>query len=99
MPLNVGDVTVHSGWTLHCADAADNMEVKDRYAFSITFVDGNAEVREDVLLAYNQADIDCSKGDMEDVWSYRSWVRDIEPRTNFRHAAVPNVWPLKERDE
>ena len=40
MPLNMGDVTAHSGWTLHCADAADNMEVKDRYAFSITFVDG-----------------------------------------------------------
>lgn len=95
----MGDVTVHSGWTLHCADAADNMEVKDRYAFSITFVDGNAEVREDVLLADNQADADCSKGDMEDVWSYRSWVRDIEPRTNFRHADVPIVWPLKERDE
>ncbi|KAL7451708.1 hypothetical protein ACHAWC_006488 [Mediolabrus comicus] len=97
MPLNVGDVTVHSGWTLHCADAADLMG--DRYAFSITFVDGNAEVREDVFLVDNQTGTDGSKGDMEDVWSYRSWVKEVEPRTNFRHAAVPIVWPLKERDE
>lgn len=99
MPLNVGDITVHSGWTLHCADAADLIEVKDRYAFSITFVDGNAEVREDVLLVDNQTNADGSKGDMEDLWSYRSWVKEVEPRTNFRHAAVPIVWPLKERDE
>jgi ectoine hydroxylase-related dioxygenase (phytanoyl-CoA dioxygenase family) len=47
MPLEVGSVTVHNGWTLHCADAAAAGD--DRYALSITYVDGRAELREDVL--------------------------------------------------
>ena len=93
MPMAVGDVTVHNGWTLHSADGAEFMEEgEDRYAFSITYVDGNAEVREDALLESNQEEIK-TKGDMEDVWSYRSWVKDVEPRTPFQHALVPVVWP------
>jgi hypothetical protein len=47
MLLEVGSVTVHNGWTLHCADAA--VAGDDRYALSITYVDGRAELREDVL--------------------------------------------------
>lgn len=87
MPLEIGDVTVHNGWTLHCADSTEYMEDgEDRYAFSITYVDGSAEVREDVLDA-------SSKGDNEDVWSFRSWVKDIKPRTRFLHPQVPIVWP------
>jgi len=94
MPLAIGDVTVHNGWTLHSADGAELMEEgEDRYAFSVTYVDGNAEVRVDALLEYNKKDIK-TKGDMEDVWSYRSWVNEIEPRTRFQHALVPIVLPL-----
>ena len=40
MPLDMGDVTVHNGWTLHSADGADFIEEgQDRYAFSVTYVD------------------------------------------------------------
>jgi hypothetical protein len=47
MLLEVGSMTVHNGWTLHCADAAAVGD--DRYALSMTYVDGQAELREDVL--------------------------------------------------
>ncbi len=43
MPLEAGSVTVHNGWMLHCADAAAAGD--DRYALSITYVDGQAELR------------------------------------------------------
>jgi len=108
MPLELGDVTVHNGWTLHCADAADqNVEDgEDRYAFSVTFVDGRAEVREDVLSSGmdNDRESDASdgstvpKGDKEDVWSFRSWLEEVKPRTEFRHPLVPIVWPSGQRD-
>ncbi|KAL3822195.1 hypothetical protein ACHAXA_008211 [Cyclostephanos tholiformis] len=48
MPLEVGSVTVHNSWTLHCMDGADINNI-DRYALSITYIDGRAELREDVL--------------------------------------------------
>jgi hypothetical protein len=47
MPLEVGSVAVHNGWTLHCADATAAGD--DRYALSITYVGGRAELREDNL--------------------------------------------------
>ena len=92
MPFDVGDITVHNGWTLHSADACDFIEEgQDRYAFSITYVDGRAEVREDILR-------DDGKGDREDVWSFRHWVKDVFPRQQFSHPAVPIVWPINKRD-
>lgn len=101
MPMNIGDVTVHNGWTLHCADAAeDYLAGEDRYALSVTFVDGRAEVREDVLSSSSSSSAAAvaTKDDKEDVWSFRSWVSDVIPRTQFRHPEVPIVWPLEERD-
>ena len=103
MPLDVGDVTVHSGWTLHCADAADFLEGEgeDRYAFSITYVDARAEVRENALASSRTADEEeegTPLGDREDVWSFRSWAREVEPRTAFVHPSVPIVWPPEKRD-
>lgn len=92
MPLDIGDVTVHNGWTLHSADACDFIEEgQDRYAFSVTYVDGRAEVREDILG-------DDVKGDREDVWSFKDWVKDVKPRSKFSHPAVPIVWPINKRD-
>ena len=82
MPMKVGDCTVHSGWTLHCADEA----VDERIAYAVTFVDAKAEVRED-------ASATKSKGDDEDRWSYSNWIDEVPPRRMFRHASVPIVWP------
>ncbi len=47
MPLEVGSMMVHNGWTLHCADAAAAGD--DRYALSITYADSQVELREDNL--------------------------------------------------
>ena len=84
MPLSLGDVTVHSGWTLHCASA--NFEGKDRMALAISFVDAKAQIREDALDLHG-------KGDNEDQWSYKDWVKDVPARAPFHHHLVPRVWP------
>jgi len=81
MPLEVGDVTAHSGWTLHSAGGNDG--AADRLALAITYVDGRAEVRPDAL----------SVGDDEDRWSYRDWIHEVPARAPFRHELVPIVWP------
>jgi Phytanoyl-CoA dioxygenase (PhyH) len=82
MPLAVGDVTVHSGWTLHCADAATD----DRLALAITYVDAMAPVRRTLVSPL--------KSDGEDVWSYQDWIGDV-PRNvlHWNHPRVPILWP------
>lgn len=47
MPLSLGDVTVHSGWTHHCAGGNDSNE--DRLALAISYVDARAEIRETAM--------------------------------------------------
>ena len=89
MPLCLGDVTVHSGWTLHCANG--NAELKDRVTLAISYVDARAEVREDALKQRNSG----GYGDNEDQWSYKAWVKDVKPRQQFRHELVPIVWPTE----
>ena len=83
MPMSLGDVTVHSGWTLHCSNGNDIEGSKDRLALAITFVDGAAEIRP------NWQTI----GDDEDRWSYQDWCNDVRPHTRFSHELVPIVWP------
>lgn len=84
MPLATGDITVHSGWTLHCANSNDSSV--DRMALAISFVDARAEIRENVL------DKD-GTGDNEDQWSYQDWVHSVPQRKQFKHELVPIVWP------
>lgn len=93
MPLNLGDMTVHSGWTLHCADGNDSSE--DRLALAISFVDAKAEIRE---TAMNFApSTGGGYGDNEDQWSYREWVTQVPVRKPFgTHPLVPIVWPANE---
>ena len=66
MPLQMGDCTVHAGWTLHCSDAgyaittptsiddsslgATASSSKDRFALAVTYVDARAEIRHNVLM-------------------------------------------------
>ena len=65
MPLEVGDVTAHAGWTLHCAnDASDD----ERWALAITYVDAAAVLR---VLGGND------RMDDEDRWSYEEWVQEM----------------------
>ena len=84
MPLAVGDVTVHSGWTLHCADAVEH----DRLALAVTFVSARAAVRADAARSSSR------RGDAEDAWSYRDWVHEVPSDTfEWDHPLVPIVWP------
>jgi hypothetical protein len=102
MPLAVGDVTVHSGWTLHCADALvpidDNTSTRkhdmqhedtDRLALAITFVDALAPVRDpNSLMMLN------TKSDKEDLWSYQDWIHDVQYNiSRWDHPLVPILWP------
>lgn len=86
MPMKVGDLTVHSGWTLHCADGAEGGTGVDRMALAISFVDAKAELRPDSM-------DDKGLGDNEDRWSYQDWVHSVPPRQPFLHEFVPIVWP------
>ena len=88
MPMSLGDVTVHSGWTLHYSNGNEMKGSKDRLALAISFVDGDAEIRP------NWETI----GDDEDRWSYQEWCRDVRPQTQFSHPLVPIVWPPSQRD-
>merc|ERR1712113_948805 len=99
MPMKVGDCSVHTGWTLHmsnicvgCSNESSTLfqqnKQKDRYALSVTYVDGRAEIREDAVcnntMGYN-----------EDRWSFQCWIHDVKPRQYFEHDLVPIVWPTK----
>ena len=100
MPLALGDVTVHSGWTLHCADALIPMDVQrlssettqqhadaDRLALAITYVDALAPVR-DPKTFINE------KSDKEDMWSYQDWIHDVRYNSSrWNHPLVPILWP------
>lgn len=95
MPLAAGDVTVHAGWTLHCADAVARGH-DDRWALAVTLVDARAPVRRDALTS--------PRGDREDAWSYRDWVHEVVAANTKKttagdsyglwdHPLVPIVWP------
>jgi hypothetical protein len=80
MPLDLGDMTAHSGWTLHCANA--NTGKHDRLALAITYVDARAPVR-----------VRTDEGDSEDVWSYQDWISQVPRGTpDWDHPLVPIIW-------
>ena len=83
MPMNVGDLTAHAGWTLHGANGG--IGAMDRYALAVTYVDSNAEIRDDVSSS--------SVGHSEDRRSYSDWVDEVVPRSYFEHDLVPVVYP------
>ena len=91
MPMEVGDMSAHAGWTLHSANANGGANGSggagagsgERYALAVTYVDARAEIREDAVSS--------AVGHGEDRRSYRDWVNDVEPRTYFEHALVPIV--------
>lgn len=103
MPMSIGDVTAHSGWVLHCADApVPNGE--DRIALAVSFVDARAPVRRRVGSSGKNSSQDV--GDPEDAWSYRDWIKQVPAnQPNFHHDLVPILYrqsrshrPRKEKE-
>ena len=99
MPMNVGDVTAHSGWTLHCANPNFNDDDDDdnrrghRLALAISYVDARAPIRKS--FASSKKD---RKGDSEDAWSYQGWISEAPKDTyEWDHPSVPIVWPPEQR--
>uniref|UniRef100_A0A7S3PZC3 Phytanoyl-CoA dioxygenase n=1 Tax=Chaetoceros debilis TaxID=122233 RepID=A0A7S3PZC3_9STRA len=83
MPMERGDCTVHAGWTLHSANGV-KCET-DRYALAVTYVDAQAEIREDARMSSG------SLGHDEDRKSYEDWINEVRPRTYFEHSLVPII--------
>jgi ectoine hydroxylase-related dioxygenase (phytanoyl-CoA dioxygenase family) len=94
MPLCMGDVTAHSGWVLHCADAVP-INSRDRIALAISFVDASAPVRQSLKGTSKVAKGDA--GDPEDAWSYRDWIHHVPVnQPHFQHDLVPILFPSKQ---
>mmetsp|Transcript_26450 Transcript_26450/g.39126 ORF Transcript_26450/g.39126 Transcript_26450/m.39126 type:complete len:380 (-) Transcript_26450:1845-2984(-) len=92
MPMALGDVTVHSGFTLHCADG--NYTGEDRIALAISYVDAQAEIRE-TALSFVKGRERTGYGDNEDYYSYKDWIDDVPVRSKIgNHSLIPIVWPL-----
>lgn len=83
MPMNVGDVSVHAGWTLHSSNGGIGAAGSDRYALAVTYVDDKAEIRKDAVRS--------AMGHDEDRRSYEDWVNDVPPRSYFEHPFVPTL--------
>jgi ectoine hydroxylase-related dioxygenase (phytanoyl-CoA dioxygenase family) len=97
MPLEVGDVTVHSGWTLHGAPSTKGETDGGRYALAVTYVDSRAQVREGAWEELVLSKTKMGKGYNEDRWSFQDWLKDVKPRKYFEHDLVPVVWPKKKK--
>jgi len=63
-------MTAHNGWTLH--SAPPNFTGEDRLALAISYVDGDAVVRE----GFKNRRKD--KGDREDEQSYEKWIGGVK---------------------
>jgi len=77
MPLQIGDVTVHSGWTLHTSDPLSSPEKKlsdGRIALSISYVCSKAMVRK-----VDGRSPSGDNGHDEDYDSYKGWIDRIKP--------------------
>jgi ectoine hydroxylase-related dioxygenase (phytanoyl-CoA dioxygenase family) len=81
MPMNVGDVSAHAGWTLHSANGGIGNIGSDRYALAVTYVDAKAEIRQDAVHS--------KIGHDEDRRSYEDWASQVQPRSYFEHPLVP----------
>lgn len=83
MPMSVGDVSAHAGWTLHSANGGMGADGTDRYALAVTYVDAKAEIRQDA--------VNSIMGHDEDRRSYEDWVQEVQPRSYFEHPLVPTL--------
>ena len=98
MPLNIGDVTVHAGWTLHCADPCSPNEVQDRLALAISFVDSRAPVRHD---AQQSVRLLLKKNKQQQQQGNNSKyiiTQDLDPATanNYGQADREDIWSYQD---
>lgn len=86
--MEVGDVSFHHGWLLHCA-AAQPKHTQPRLALSVSFFADGAR-----LLA-RQGDETVHKHVMhtEDEESYARWIKDLPDGAKAVHEALPVVFP------
>ena len=86
LPLSVGDVVAHHGFTLHSSKPSG----AGRTAYAVSYVSAGARVRRGFKK---------EKGKREDEASYGGWVKDVGRRGKLRddHPVVPVVWPTPNR--
>jgi ectoine hydroxylase-related dioxygenase (phytanoyl-CoA dioxygenase family) len=96
MPLRAGDATVHSGWTLHCADPVQS--ASDRYALAISYVDATAPIRANLDVDPTRHKARNNYGDNEDARSYKDWVNEVPISSDqWDHELAPILWPPAKR--
>lgn len=68
MPMALGDITAHSGWTLHCADA-NNVKQNEKRSFPSRTVSGEKQEDEDDRYALAITYVDARAEVREDVFN------------------------------
>jgi len=85
---NVGDCSVHHGWTWHFAQINSNLTPREAVAFS--FVDGNA-----LLLDQNKRQFE-----QEDILSWKDWIDEVyENKLKIDHPLLPLVYDSTRADD
>lgn len=82
--MEVGDVSVHHGWTLHNAPSQAR-GTEERIAFSISFFADGARV----LDWQKDKTLRKELRDFEDYESFESWYKDLEKGGFARHKDMP----------
>lgn len=79
--MDVGDVSWHAGWTLHCAEAQP-LGSRSRLALSVSYIKDGTR-----LLPRRYA----GRLQSEDKESYAEWVADLKDGAVARHSMLPMV--------
>ncbi|GIL75969.1 hypothetical protein Vretimale_5627 [Volvox reticuliferus] len=93
-PMEVGDVSWHHGWTLHCA-APQPMGTPPRLALTVAFFADGARL----LARHSDPTVRPELLHDEDAESYASWLGQLikgkgRDGAFARHKLLPVVWPL-----
>lgn len=89
--MELGDVSFHHGWTLHCAPAQPK-QTEPRIALSLTYIaDG---VR---LLPRRDSTVHKHLLHSEDQESYQAWLSDLPDGGVARHKLLPIVWDSEQK--
>jgi hypothetical protein len=86
--IELGDVSAHHGWTLHYGNP--NLTTEDRYAYSVTYVDADATIRDTFGMKKD-------RGDAEDEESYKDWIGVIERGTSFGDNSFMPIVPTSDQ--